>query len=329
MFSGTIDTKLSQVGSVELPFGKYYDLIVDWKFVLITCAVYLLAVNRHNAFVKAKTKALNTGSGAAGLKKYKSPFADSKFLKILIFTHNVSLSIFSGKVFVSVISNWLYDVMQNPLAQTYCDTHGRVWNNFMFYWAWAFYLSKYYEFIDTLIIMLKGRKITTLQSYHHAGAVVSMWLIIVGQAAGSWAFVMFNSFVHTIMYCYYASTTLGIKPPYKSLLTTLQIVQFALGVPVSLSYLLVPNCLRKREGLVYQELGAYFFVALYLVPLMHMFINFARATFYPKNSPPTDASDAAGNQKVHENLKDTDAQQDHEVSSKNHETPSSAAAKKD
>lgn len=36
-------------------------------------------------------------------------------------------------------------------------------------------MSKFYEVLDTVIILLKGRPSSLLQSYHHAGAMMSMW----------------------------------------------------------------------------------------------------------------------------------------------------------
>lgn len=41
--------------------------------------------------------------------------------------------------------------------------------------AWLFYLSKGYEVVDSIILVLKGKKVSNLQSYHHAGAMWTMW----------------------------------------------------------------------------------------------------------------------------------------------------------
>lgn len=47
---------------------------------------------------------------------------------------------------------------------------GRLWNEGLAFYGFWFYLSKYYEFIDTIIILLKGKQSSTLQTYHHMGA---------------------------------------------------------------------------------------------------------------------------------------------------------------
>jgi hypothetical protein len=46
-----------------------------------------------------------------------------------------------------------------------------LWDAYILRYGYLFYLSKYYEVIDTAILLFKGKKAKTLQVYHHAGAV--------------------------------------------------------------------------------------------------------------------------------------------------------------
>lgn len=98
---------------------------------------------------------------------------------------------------------------------------------------WWYYFSKCVEFFDTLFFILrkKDNQITFLHVYHHA-TMFPIWYIGVklvpgGQSAFG---AMINSFVHVIMYAYYAISALG--PSYqkylwwKKYLTRLQLVQF-------------------------------------------------------------------------------------------------------
>jgi len=79
------------------------------------------------------------------------------------------------------------------------DVSGRLWNEGLAFYGWIFYLSKFYEVIDTLIILAKGKFSSTLQTYHHAGAMMAMWAGIRYMSAPIWMFVFFNSFVHSLM----------------------------------------------------------------------------------------------------------------------------------
>jgi hypothetical protein len=65
------------------------------------------------------------------------------------------------------------------LMPAYCDSvqnGGAMWKAGMGRLAFLFYLSKYYEFVDTIILVVKRKRVLLLQTYHHAGAVrVQRW----------------------------------------------------------------------------------------------------------------------------------------------------------
>jgi hypothetical protein len=76
---------------------------------------------------------------------------------------------------------------------------GRLWNEGLAFWGWIFYVSKFYEVIDTLIILAKGKRSATLQTYHHAGAMLCMWAGIRYMSPPIWMFVFINSAIHAMM----------------------------------------------------------------------------------------------------------------------------------
>jgi hypothetical protein len=76
---------------------------------------------------------------------------------------------------------------------------GRLWNEGLAFYGWLFYISKFYEVVDTAVILAKGKKSSFLQTYHHAGAMMSMWAGIRFMAAPIWLFVFINSGIHTLM----------------------------------------------------------------------------------------------------------------------------------
>lgn len=76
---------------------------------------------------------------------------------------------------------------------------GRLWNLGLAYFGWIFYLSKFYEVVDTAIILAKGKRSSTLQTYHHAGAMMCMWAGIRYMAAPIWIFTLVNSGIHAMM----------------------------------------------------------------------------------------------------------------------------------
>lgn len=118
---------------------------------------------------------------------------------------------------------------------------GRIWNEGLAFWGWTFYLSKFYEVIDTLVILARGKRSPTLQTYHHAGAMLCMWSGMRWMSPPIWIFVVFNSFIHTLMYIYFTLNVLGVKisKTLKQTLTTMQIMQFVVGSSLAAFHLFI------------------------------------------------------------------------------------------
>ncbi|RCI10309.1 hypothetical protein L249_8445, partial [Ophiocordyceps polyrhachis-furcata BCC 54312] len=118
---------------------------------------------------------------------------------------------------------------------------GRIWNEGLSYYGWIFYLSKFYEVLDTFIILAKGKPSSTLQTYHHAGAMMCMWAGMRYMSAPIWMFALVNALIHALMYSYYTLTAFHVKVSMtiKRTLTTLQITQFLLGATFATAHLFV------------------------------------------------------------------------------------------
>lgn len=115
---------------------------------------------------------------------------------------------------------------------------GRIWNEGLAFYGWIFYLSKFYEVLDTFIILAKGKLSSTLQTYHHAGAMMCMWAGMRYMSAPIWMFVFVNSGIHAMMYTYYTLTAFNIRVPMlvKRTLTSLQITQFLVGATYAMAH---------------------------------------------------------------------------------------------
>lgn len=143
------------------------------------------------------------------------------FLYKLSVVHNAGLVIFSGWTFAS-LANILYEdgiVFQH----NYYFINPKF--NTIIYW---FYISKYYEFADTLLLYLNDKTPLFLQKYHHIGAVLSWYLMYQYKVDMVWTATLLNSGVHTVMYSYYLGCLLKIKQVrlIKKYITTLQLCQF-------------------------------------------------------------------------------------------------------
>ncbi|KAI9274193.1 ELO family [Sporodiniella umbellata] len=260
----------------NIPFPEYYEFFMHWKTPLVAAGIYAITVHLFNpnseqakvSRVEAKNRGVSNASKSSPL------------FTAFIFLHNLLLSIYSFVTFVYATRALYKGYSTQSVHDAYCDVNGVIWDEGLGYWAYLFYLSKFYEVVDTAIIILKGRRSSLLQTYHHSGAMITMWAGVRYQSTPIWLFVFMNSFIHSIMYMYYAFTSIGFHPPGKSYLTTMQITQFLVGITAGSSYLFIPNCLST-----FSERFAVYVNVSYLFPLTWLFVDFARRTYSKKKQP--------------------------------------------
>jgi hypothetical protein len=137
--------------------------------------------------------------------------------------HNSFLHLFSLYTFVS-LSAILFENGIVAKRQYYFTIEGV---DSLLFW---FYLSKYYEFIDTFILYAKKKEPIFLQKYHHIGATFMWHLGYIYKFDGILFSSLLNSGVHTIMYFYYICSLFPYKlTKYKVYITGLQVGQLVYG----------------------------------------------------------------------------------------------------
>jgi len=140
--------------------------------------------------------------------------------------HNFVLQLFSLYTFICLASVFL----QNSIIaqqQYYFQMKGV---DSLLFW---FYISKYYEFIDTFILYAKKREPIFLQKFHHMGATFIWHLGYVYKLDAIYFASLLNSGVHSIMYLYYFCSIFPVFGrkirKYKIYITSIQIAQLAYG----------------------------------------------------------------------------------------------------
>lgn len=103
------------------------------------------------------------------------------------------------------------------------------------YLGYLFFLTKIVELLDTVFFVLrkKSEQVTFLHVFHHSVVPLFCWIgIKLAPGGPNGFFPLINSFIHVIMYSYYALTTLGPRVQaylwWKKYLTRLQMIQFVL-----------------------------------------------------------------------------------------------------
>lgn len=186
--------------------------------------------------------------------------------------HNFLLAVFS---LVVVINSWpivIGHYKRRGAFDTYCDPEGRLWDkdgSGFGPWALIFYISKYWEFVDTWILVLKGKKPSFLQVYHHTGIAFCMWVGVLSQSSWLKAVVLLNSIIHTLMYTYFLIKTISPTTQIKAAryLTKAQIGQFFTGIFYSAAVLFLGDKCDTRSsrfGLACLQVYGYGLIALFM-----------------------------------------------------------------
>ena len=99
-------------------------------------------------------------------------------------------------------------------------------NNNMNWIMTSFYYSKYWEWLDTFFLIIFEKYVSKLHYYHHLSTPFLSYITVFYQGiTPSYIYAcVFNGFVHTLMYYYFAFPK-GTLSKYKKVITRLQIIQ--------------------------------------------------------------------------------------------------------
>jgi len=93
-------------------------------------------------------------------------------------------------------------------------------------------MSKYFELVDTVFIVLRKRKLYFLHYIHHITALLYMWDAWCWESPAGIYYATMNYAVHAIMYSYYALAMVGTVPSWGKYVTVLQILQMVGGTMI-------------------------------------------------------------------------------------------------
>ncbi|CAN8067942.1 unnamed protein product [Agarophyton chilense] len=171
---------------------------------------------------------------------------DARFVTNVAIVHNLVLAAASAFMNVHATRAILWVLHAHKWHATVCTPTQSPLPQPILATFYLFYLSKFYELLDTFILVTRGKSLSLLHVWHHSSVILSVWgWLEYGVTIGVYG-LWFNTFVHVIMYTYFALRLARVKMPFKRLITLTQIVQFLTGfaslIPFTWSYVKHGGC---------------------------------------------------------------------------------------
>jgi len=190
-------------------------------------------------------------------------------LTFLLGLHNLFLCLWSLLMFSGLIYRVFSVVRGFGVYAAYCGTTFREEDEKLVFWAQMFYLSKYYELLDTVFVVLRKKQLTFLHVWHHCAVVFVCWLAVRDEISMGWITVFDNTGVHVLMYYYYAIQSLERRDVWwKKYLTTIQIIQFCIDIVTSVPFLYLyvnkVKCAGSFESWLIANLTGFSFFLLFV-----------------------------------------------------------------
>lgn len=197
----------------------------------------------------------------------------------LVAPHNLLLCVWSALMFVGAAVAMVAKYRAGGVRPLFCSTLPEDYAGAAVYWTWMYYVSKFYELLDTVLLVLRKRPTPFLHVYHHSIVLFMCHVWLTSRLEFGSMGVLANTGVHVIMYYYYYLCSVGRRPSWASYITILQIFQFMVSFLLAVPYVIYS----------YDEAGCQgwwgFLIALFInASFLYLFVDFYRKRYNSTNA---------------------------------------------
>lgn len=193
-------------------------------------------------------------------------------LKWILIFHNLILCVSSAIMCVGTVAALIGRYKKETHFEWFfCEDNKEKQEGLLYFWSYIYYLSKFYELFDTILIIIQKRNLPyfNLHIFHHSAVIPMAFMWVEYKQSLHWGGLVLNTAVHVPMYAYYICKILNFSTPWKKYITATQIFQFAISF-----LFLVVTCdmiiLKKREC---SGLGALLYNVVFNVTLLFSFVD--------------------------------------------------------
>lgn len=201
------------------------------------------------------------------MKNRRSAFEVFPGLKWILFLHNLLLTVVSAYMCFGTLKAVSGRIVEEGFFEGWIDSQ---WvspkTTDLGYWCYLFYVSKYYELLDTVFIVLKKRPTQFVQSWHHTVVMFMFWMGMETRMFCYWPLVVFNTFVHIFVYGYFVCASIGIRVPWKHIITIMQISQFWADMTIGFIW-----CFFKKYEYVQGDMFPFYFCTCIGASFIYLF----------------------------------------------------------
>lgn len=203
--------------------------------------------------------------------------------RILTAIHNFIMFFISLVCFVGMVYGILKQAYYHGGESLFCDSKnvasGR---GTLTFWMYIFYLSKFYELLDTVFLAIRKSTLRFLHIYHHAVTGPLCFVCLTYAIPIQWSATTLNALVHIPMYYYYYVVIFGVQVWWKKYITEMQIIQFILSLVAHTGTLIYHygfggNC----SG--YDDWGNIFAAGI-IWSYLFLFIDYYKVTYKPQGA---------------------------------------------
>lgn len=165
----------------------------------------------------------------------------NKLFQKIRFIHNLLMVLFSFSMLICIFYGYYLDDKYTNVHTLLCKDNNNSITEITYK---LFFYSKFYEWLDTLFLVLSNKPVRFIHISHHS--IVPFLTSLNLKGSHGIIFIGTNTLVHTLMYMYYACP--NVLKPIKRIITYLQILQHIIAFSVTVYVTFLTNC-EHAQGL--------------------------------------------------------------------------------